>query len=112
MSKENITNEDLVKIMKDMLKWLKFFGFEKLKKILDENFNEEYEYLLYEQSDGLKTTRELAENLPISRETKTSYWDKWTELGIMEKIPVKGGGTRGKKIFTLSELGIDISKFE
>ena len=42
MSKENITNEDLVKIMKDMLKWLKFFGFEKLKKILDENFNEEY----------------------------------------------------------------------
>ncbi len=52
---------------------------------------------MYELSDTDKTSRELAELFPISRETITNYWKKWTELGIIEKKPVKGGGNRCKK---------------
>lgn len=103
--------EILIRINETMdctLKWLKFLGFEKLRKIFDENFKEDFEYQLYDQSDGKKSTRKLAEKLPISHNTVTNFWDKWVELGIMEKVSVKSGGSRGKRIFSLSELGIDI----
>lgn len=96
--------------LNEILKWLKFIGNEKIRTIFKENFKEDFEFKLYDLSDGKRTTRELAAELSINKDTVTTYWDKWTELGIMEKIPVKGGGTRGKKIFSLSELGVDIPK--
>lgn len=96
--------------LEDILKWLKFLGFEKIRVVFSENFTESYEYFLYDMSDGKNTSRDLVELLSISRETITSHWDEWTVLGIMEKIPVKGGGTRGKRIFSLTELGIDLPK--
>lgn len=68
---------------------VEIYRIRKNKKIFAENFTEEYEYLLYDMSDGTKTTRELAEVLPISRDAVTTHWDKWTELGFMEKIPSK-----------------------
>lgn len=112
MSQDYEILKQTYQIMNEILKWLKFIGNEKIRKIINENFKKDYEFLLYDMSDGKKATRELAEKLPISKDTITTYWDKWTELGIMEKVPVQGGGTRGKKIFTLSELGIDIPKIK
>lgn len=89
---------------------LKDKGLGKLRSIIKENFDKPYSYLLYEKSDGTKTTRDLANEFTISHVTIASYWDKWTELGIMEKISVKGGGSRGKKLFSLSEIGITESE--
>jgi len=90
---------------KTLSEWVKLIGLNKLKKIIEDNFNEPYLFDLYEKSDGLKTTRDLATEFPISPKTVTSYWDKWTELGIMEKVSVQRG-ERGKKLFSLSEIGI------
>ncbi|HUT80693.1 MAG TPA: hypothetical protein VMZ29_05760 [Candidatus Bathyarchaeia archaeon] len=107
MSEEE-KEKSLNKTMNEILKWLKFLGFEKALEIFKNNFSEDFEYKLYELSDGNRTTRELAGILPINKDAVTTYWDKWAGLGIMEKISVKGGGTRGKKIFSLLELGIAV----
>ena len=114
MNKINNHNENNLyssnEVLQEMLKWIKFFGKEKLRNIILENLKEDYILKLYHLSDGKSTARELADILPISHTTVTKHWNDWHKLGIVEKIEVMGGGSRGKKLFELSEIGIDIQE--
>ena len=75
-----------------------------IKSIIIESIEEKDELLLYQESDGIKTTRKLEEITGISRSKISTCWDKWTKLGIMKK---KNNENRGIRLFDLELLEID-----
>ena len=113
MSRNEKTELELLseinKTIFDLTKWIKFIGIEKVKKIIQKNLTSSEELLLYHYSDGEKTTRELESLTGINISKISKYWDEWEKLSIIEKKSASGGG-RGKKIFLLTEVGIEIPK--
>ena len=95
-----------IDVFTEILKWVKILGIDKLKKILKDNLDNDIKQQIYELSDGVATTRDIASKFSISTATVASYWDEWTNLGIMEKIPVSRG-MRGKKLFNLSDFNLE-----
>lgn len=52
----------------------------------------------------------IASKVPVSGQTVSNWWRSWAKLGIVELIPVKGGGSRGIKVFKLEDFDIPIPK--
>jgi hypothetical protein len=79
----------------------------KAKEVLLSTLRSDQEKLAYIGSDG-RGSQEVAKVAGVSHTTVVSYWNKWAALGIAEPLAVKGG-TRYKSIFSLSDLGIQVS---
>ncbi|MEM3429403.1 MAG: hypothetical protein QXL25_07795 [Candidatus Bathyarchaeia archaeon] len=63
--------------------------------------------LIYELSDGERSTREIATLAGVkSNATVSNYWRKWYKLGIVEPSEEHEG--RFKKICSLEEVGLTI----
>jgi len=63
--------------------------------------------LVYELSDGERTTREIARLANVgSHATVASYWKKWSKLGIVEPSPKRQG--RFQRICSLEEVGLTV----
>ena len=65
---------------------------------------------IYHLSNGKNSSRSIAENVSVSHSTILNYWNTWSNFNIVEPIPVKGGGSRYKKIFNLEDFGITTPK--
>ena len=74
-----------------------------IKSIILEYLTENDELHLYQESDGIKSTRQLEEIAGISRSKVSSCWDKWTKIGIMKK----NDQNRGIRLFDLDFLNIN-----
>ena len=72
--------------------------------ILDDNEKKK----IYHLSNGTNSSRNIAEQVSVSRSTIQKYWNTWSNFNIVEPIPVKGGGLRYKKMFNLEDFGIEI----
>jgi len=97
---------DILTVLKELLKWSKFQGLQTLKEIIRQLLETDEEKMIYEQSDGHKSARDVAELVGISKTTVTNYWKKWSKVGIVvesEKYP-----GRMKRIVSLDEIGIGI----
>ena len=99
--------DKIVELLEDILKWTRFQGWRNVKQVLVDALGDQISRKVYQLSDGKRTSRQIAKNLPISQRTVTEYWKKWTKVGIMEPMKVKGGGTRGVRIFSLDDFGIE-----
>ena len=93
-----------------MLKWQRFQSMQKARDILSELLKTDNEKLIYSNSDGQKTSREIAEIVGVSHVTVTNYWKKWARYGIVKEQGTRGGGTRYQGIFSITDFGIDIPK--
>ena len=103
--------EDLSEKLDEIITWLKLIGRNEVKKIIREIITNEEDYLLYQNSNGEKTVRELSLITGLSIRTISFRWEIWEKLGIMKKIEVGTGG-RGKKLIDLEELGIEIPEIK
>lgn len=92
------------------MKWIKFANFDKVKSVLERVLNDDSRKLVYHLSDGKNTTGMIASKTPVSNFTVSTWWRAWATLGIVELIPVQGGGSRGKKVFNLEDFDIPIPK--
>jgi len=100
----------LLEVNQEILKWVKFTSFQQVKTILEQTLYDDNRKLVYYVSDG-KNTREVIANMtPISEGTVSNWWKSWAKYGIINLIPVKGGGSRGEKIFELEDFDISIPK--
>ncbi len=106
MSKEPGENQTIL-LLRELVKWTKFQGMIKAKEVLLSTLRSGPEKLAYIGSDG-RGSQEVAKAAGVSHTTVVSYWNKWAALGIVEPLAVKGG-TRYKSIFSLVDLGIQIS---
>lgn len=105
MSKDIL--KDIAVTMKELLKWMRFAGMQQLRTILSQNLKTDVEMLVYELSDGTRSTRDIARLAGLgSHVTVAVYWKKWSKLGIVEPSPQFRG--RYQKICSLEEVGLTV----
>jgi len=109
MSKED--NEQ-TKLLREILKWIKFSGMKELKNTLLSVLDTEQKRLVYHLSDGTRGTVKITKLARIgSTSTVFDMWQTWLKLGLGESIPVRGG-SRFKCSFDLEDLGIEVPRVE
>ena len=99
-------NDRIIQLLEEILKWTRIEGMQKTKTIFDEFVKTDVEKLVYENSNG-QTSREVGAIAQTSHTTVVSYWRKWSKFGIVEEV-VSRGGTRYKRIFSLTDFGIEV----
>jgi hypothetical protein len=93
--------------LNQLLKWTRFAGLQQLRNVLTQNLTTDKELLIYELSDGERTTRDIATIVRVgSNATIASYWKKWSKLGIVEPSQKRQG--RFQRICSLEEVGLTI----
>lgn len=99
-------SDRIIEVLEEILKWVKFQGWQNVKGILSEVLEDDVSKLVYHYSDG-RSSREVAEKVRVSHSTVTNYWKRWAKIGIVEPIRVRRG-IRYKKVFSLEEFGIEV----
>lgn len=99
-------NQDIIEILKEILKWIKVTCIPQVKKLLLELLPSDEEKLAYQYSDG-RTSQEVSRLAGVSYITVTRWWKTWIRTGIAEAISVKGG-ERARRIFSLEDFGIEV----
>lgn len=100
-------NEDneIKGILKEILKWTKFEGMQKVKQVLENTLDNNTKKLIYEFSDG-RSSPAIAGIVGVSSPTVRDYWKDWAVLGIVEIHPEYK--KRYHRIFSLKEVGIEV----
>ena len=96
-----MNDEDTKKLLRDILKWQRLQGIKSLKEILPSVLDSEEKKFIYENTDGLKTARDLEKVSSVNKSTVSNWWKEWYSHGILEKE-----GNKYNKIISLKELGI------
>lgn len=95
-----------LKVLKEILKWIKFSGMKNVKEVLIENLTDDTKLLIYHHSNGINSIPILKKLIGIGGNNVIPLlWNKWKNVGIIEKVSASGG-ERGKKIFNLEDFGI------
>ncbi len=103
--------DELIGIMREMLKWTKFAGAKEVKGILTVALDSNQKRLIYHLSDGNNGSVEIAKAANISDRTVRRHWETWARQGIVESLKVRGG-ERYKKSFELEDFGITIPEVQ
>ena len=99
----------IVHLLEQILRWTKTGAIMQLKPSIQETLQSDEAKLVYEYSDGERSTREIGKLAGVSHATVKNYWEKWSELGIVEPTEKYEGG-RFRRLCSLRELGIALPK--
>jgi hypothetical protein len=99
--------DELIGIMREMLKWTKFAGAKEVRNVLTATLDSEQKRLIYNLSDGNNGLVQIAQTADVNTETVRRYWLSWSRQGIVDAIKVQGG-QRYKKSFDLEDFGIPV----
>jgi len=107
MSEELEALKNIESKLDQLLKWTRFAGMQQLRTIISQNLTTDAEMLVFELSDGERTTREVARFAGVgSNSTVAGYWKKWSKLGIIEPSQKRQG--RFQRICSLEEVGLPV----
>ena len=107
MSEEVEILKNIESKLGQLLKWARFAGMQQLRNILAQNLIDDTAMLIYECSDGKRSTREVARLAGVkSNVTVTNYWKRWSKLGIVEPATKYRG--RFQRICSLEEVGLTV----
>lgn len=101
------TDDEIIEILKDILKWIKFLGINAVRDVLVNVLDNDRKKLIYHLSDGNRSSIEIAKLVGVSDRTVRRYWVSWMRHGIVEPVRVRGG-ERYKKAFELEDFGMEI----
>jgi len=107
------SNSEILSILVDIQKWIKFIGWSNVKNVLMDCLNTETKLLIYHFSDGEHGIRNIRDRIKKFG-LKTSYggvhgsWQRWKKVGIVEPSHKRQG--RFQKVFDLEEFGFEIPK--
>ncbi|RLA83548.1 MAG: hypothetical protein DRG31_06045 [Deltaproteobacteria bacterium] len=107
---EDLLGENIVKLLEEILRWTRFQGWRNVKDVLTEMLTDDLSKLIYHYSDG-RSSREVAQRVPVSHVTVLRYWRKWARVGVVEPIKVSGR-TRYRKMFELEDFGIEMPEIK
>lgn len=106
------SEEKIVELLSEILKWTRFAGAQELKNVLRSLLDTEQKRLIYHLSNGERGREEIAKIvMTVKGGTIRQYWLSWFRKGIMEPMRVRGG-IRYKKSFNLEDFGFTIPKVE
>jgi len=98
-------DEETKDILREILKWTKFQGMQKVKQILENALGGNTKKLIYEFSAG-RSSPAIARIAGVSDWTVRDYWKDWLVLGIVEIHP--DYKKRCHRVFSLREVGIEV----
>lgn len=105
-----IDEKTLSEKLDELIFWTKFSALPTFRALLMDALREDVDKLVYELSDGERSTREIAQM--ISREgrrvthvTIANMWKKWSILNLVMPAQRKG---RYKRVLSLKELGVEM----
>ena len=108
-------NTDLLKKIADEISevkfWLKLSGLPFLQRTISECLRSNEEKMVYELSDGVKSTREISTKLKnrgvsVTHATVANMWRRWAVVGLVE--PSREYKGRFSKVISLESLGVDL----
>lgn len=99
--------------LREMKTWLKLAGIPELRRLSEANLRDNVDKIVYELSDGERSTREIAGAVKglgkgISHATVSNMWRRWAIMGLVEPSEKYRG--RYAKVFPLQFLGIETPK--
>lgn len=109
--------EKLLKQIRDELKemkfWIKLSGLPSLRRAVLEYLRDDVDKLVYELSDGIRSTREIARELKkmgkeVTHATVANMWKRWAITGLVE--PSERYQGRYSRIIPLESVGIEIPR--
>lgn len=98
-------NNNLQEMFAEFFKIYKFINHSQIVDALNTELNDDKKKMVYELSDGEKTTRDIQKLAGISPSTITSYWKQWALKGIVVPAQRKG---RFMAAFNLAEYGLSV----
>jgi predicted transcriptional regulator len=101
--------KELLDAVQELAKWVKVTSHSQVCKILIDEVKTDIQKIVYKNSDGKKTTKELSELSGMDPSEISRDWKRWTRVGIAEQVTAQGG-SRGRSLFFLEDFGIDIPK--
>lgn len=105
-----IDNEEVLKKLDELIFWTKFSTMSTFIPTLRNALRDDIDKLVYELSDGEKTTRDIAEIVTksgrkLSHVTVSNMWERWQQQNLVIPADRKG---RFKRVVSLESIGIKI----
>ncbi len=94
--------------LREQTKWLRLLGLSSLRPLVASALQTERDRLVYELSDGMRSTRDLAKLTGTSQMTVNRLWQDWLAMGICAESRVRPG--RAQQLVSLSKLGVAVPK--
>jgi len=107
-------SESLSRKLDELIFWTRFSALPSFRALLIGTLKEDIDKLVYELSDGERSTREIAQSISrggrrLTHVTVANMWKKWAILNLV--IPAQRKG-RYKRVVSLESLGIEIPQIE
>jgi len=107
-------SETISQKLDELIFWTKFSALPMFRTILVENLRTDTDKLVYELSNGKRSTRQISKLITkggrkITHVTIANMWQRWNILNLV--IPAERMG-RYRKVISLEALGIDIRDLE
>ena len=98
----------------ELLFWTRFSALPTFRALIMDNLRTDIDKLVYELSDGNRSTRAISELITaggrrITHVTVANMWQKWNVLNLV--IPAQRAG-RYKRVLSLESLGIEIPSIQ
>lgn len=99
-----VEKDELLIELKEQTKWLRFLGLRALGPALESVLKTSAERRAYDLSDGMKSTRAVADEVGVSQRTISNWWQRWASAGIVET----DSAGRARHLATLASSGIEV----
>jgi hypothetical protein len=96
------------RLLIEIARWSRFQNIGRLKEVLTAELDSDEKKLAFENTDGTKEIKEIANACGAPQDTAYGWWKKWSRLGILEPSESREG--RLVKICSLEDVGIKIPK--
>lgn len=104
MTKED-SDDRIVELLSEILRWTKVGALD-LKEALAQELASDKHRLVYELSDGVRSSRDIASVSGVTFVTVAAWWRRWAELGFVDPSPKFQG--RVQRLCSLRLLGISV----
>ena len=95
------TDEQIISLLEEAVRWLRFQGLEKAKAAVSDQLDTEKKKQVFDLTDGKNSITTIAEKMSVSTSTVFAWWTEWYAAGILTKADGKF-----RHLFRLSEIGI------
>jgi len=106
--------EALLEKLDELIFWIKLSVMPTIRKTIVDHLRSDIDKLVYELSDGNRSTREIASMVSrvgrdISHVTVANMWKKWAILNLV--MPAQRRG-RYERLISLESIGIEVPQLE
>ena len=96
--------EEILKELRELGGWMRFRGLVALRPLLETSLRTDKQGLVYENSDGVRPSREVARLSGVSPGLVSELWNEWARAGLV--VESRDNPGRWGHLVSLSDLGL------